>query len=102
MSDISPKPVEGSVAPVEVVSIWKHPMVLITSIIAALPLILAALVQLQQIPGLPTNWMAWIASGISAITALITILRALGLLGSPVITPTAARKLIQSDPGEKV
>ena len=95
------KPAEGSVAPVEVKSLWKHPMVIITSLIAAIPLVLGALVQLQQIPGLPTNIMAWIAGGISTLTAILTILRALGLLGAPVITPTAAAKLIQTDPSEK-
>ena len=95
------KPLEGSVAPVEVANWYKHPLVLITSLAASIPLVLGALIQLQQIPGLPTNVMAWIAGGISTLTAILTILRALGLLGSPVITPTAASKLIQIDPGEK-
>ena len=97
MSDASSKPVEGSVAPVEVKPVYKHPMVIITSTIAALPLVLAALVQFQQIPGLPTNITAWLAAGISAVTAAITVARALGLLGAPVVSPTAASKLIQSD-----
>lgn len=95
--DTSPKPVVGSVAPVQVVSIWKHPTVLIASAIASIPLVLATLVQLQQLPGLPTNITAWIATAVSALTALATILRALGLLGAAAVTPSAAAKLIQTD-----
>lgn len=90
------KPEVGTVAPVEVKSIWKHPLVIITGLAAAIPAILAALIQLHQIPGLPTNIMAWIGTAISVLTALVTLLRALGLLGAPVISPTAAAKVIQS------
>lgn len=98
MADPAPtKPQEGSLAPVQVVPTWKHPLVLITGIIALLPVILAMLVQFQQIPGLPTNVMAWLASATSVVTLVITIFRALGLLGAPVVSPTAASKLIQSD-----
>lgn len=92
-----PKPLEGTVAPVAVVPLWKHPMVLIGVVIASLPAILAFLVQLHQLPGLPTNVMAWIASAITIISLVITILRNLGLLGTPAITPTAAAKLIQTE-----
>lgn len=94
MSDI--KPEVGTVAPVQVVAIWKHPLVIIMGIIAAIPATLATLIQLHQIPGLPTNITAWIGTAISVLTALVTLLRALGLLGSPVISPTAAAKVIQT------
>lgn len=93
-------PEVGTVAPVQVVAIWKHPMVLITAAIAAVPTILAALIQLHEIPGLPTNIMAWIGSAIAFLTTVITVLRALGLLGAPVVSPTAAAKLIQTAPTE--
>lgn len=98
--DQSPKPEVGTVAPVQVVSIWKHPTVLIAAGIAAVPTVLATLVQLQQLPGLPTNDLAWIASAVSILTVVATVLRALGLLGAPVISPTAAAKLIQTDAKE--
>lgn len=96
MSDT--KPEVGTVAPVQVVPIWKHPLVIIMAVIAALPTILAVLVQFKQIPGLPTNVTAWLASSITIVGGLLTILRALGLLGAPVVTPTAAAKLIQTTP----
>lgn len=102
MTDISSKPVEGSVAPVEVSPWYKHTMVLLTSAIATVPLILSTLIELKALPNLPTNLTAWMGSAIAILTAILTILRALGLLGTPVITPTAAAKLIQSDPTEKV
>ena len=92
------KPQVGTVAPVEVTSIWRHPLVILTSLIAVVPAVLAVLVQLQQLPGLPTNVTAWIATAIAVLTALITILRALGLLGAPVISPAAAAKVIQTTP----
>ena len=95
-----PKPEVGTVAPVEVVNVWKHPLVIITTLAAAIPAILATLVQLHQIPGLPTHVMAWIGSAIAFLTTALTVLRALGLLGAPVISPTAAAKVIQSDPNE--
>lgn len=95
-----PKPEVGTVAPVQVTSIWKHPLVIITGIAAAIPAVLAALIQMHQIPGLPTNIMAWIGTTISVLTALVTLLRALGLLGAPVISPTAAAKVIQTTPTE--
>lgn len=91
----------GTVAPVQVTAIYKHPLVIITAVIAAIPTILAMLIQFQQIPGLPTNITAWIATTIAILTSLITILRALGLLGAPVISPTAASKVIQSSVEEK-
>lgn len=98
---IPPKPQEGTVAPVEVRSAWKHPLIILSSIAAAIPLILAALIQLQEIPGLPTNVMAWIASGITILTLISTVLRQLGFLGKPSVSPTAAAKLIQTDVPEK-
>ncbi len=101
MTDVSPKPVEGSVAPVEVKAWWKHPLVILTSLIASVPLILSTLIELKQLPNLPTNVMGWLSSSIAVLTAILTFLRALGLLGTPVITPTAASKIIQSDPSEK-
>lgn len=97
MADESPKPAVGSVAPVTVVSIWQHTMVLITSAIAVIPIILAALVQLKELPGLPTNWAVWIGAAISVGTAVLTVLRNLGFLGLPQTTPTAAAKLIQTN-----
>lgn len=99
MTDVPPKPVEGSVAPVEVVTLWKHPLVLLTTAIAAVPTILATLIQLKAMPqlaALPTNVTAWLSSAIAILTVAATILRALGLLGAPVITPTAAAKVIQT------
>lgn len=102
MSNIdSGKPAVGSVAPVQVASIWSHPMVWITSAIALIPIALAVLVQLQELPGLPTNILAWITTAVSVLTVVVTIARNLGLLGAPVITPTAAAKLIQSDAGQR-
>lgn len=100
MSDTSPKPAPGSVAPVEVVSIWKHPMVIITTVIATIPVILAVLIQLQELPGLPTNVTAWIASSVAILTAIVTVMRGLGFLGAPVISPTAAAKVIVTSPSE--
>lgn len=98
MSDTpAPKPLEGTVAPVEVKSTWKHPLVIISTIGAAIPAIILALVQLQQLPGLPTNILAWITTSIGVLTATATVLRQLGLLGTPSISPTAAAKLIQTD-----
>lgn len=94
------KPEVGTVAPVQVVAIWQHPLVLITTAIAAVPTILATLIQLHQIPGLPTNVLAWMGSAIAVLTTVVTALRALGLLGAPVITPTAAAKVIQTTPTE--
>ena len=46
-SDQAPKPEVGTVAPVQVVVLWRHPLVLITAAITSLPLILATLEQLQ-------------------------------------------------------
>lgn len=95
-----PKPEVGTVAPVQVAKIWNHPLVIVTTIAAAIPAVLALLIQLHQIPGLPTNVTAWIGSAIAVLTAIVTFLRALGLLGAPVITPTAAAKVIQTTPTE--
>lgn len=100
VSEFVTKPAEGSVAPVEVKAWWKHPLVLITSFAATVPLILSTLIELKQLPNLPTNLTSWLGTAIAILTAVLTILRALGLLGAPVITPTAASKLIQSDPNQ--
>lgn len=96
MSD-EQKPAVGSVAPVTVAAIWKHPLVVITTVVAMIPVVLTALVQLRQLPGLPTNIMAWISTAIAVLTAVVTILRALGMLGAPVISPSAASKVIQTE-----
>lgn len=93
------KPQVGSVAPVEVEPIWKHLTVILTAIIAGIPTIIAVLTQLQQLPGLPTNIMAWIASAVSILTFILVIYQK--LFGKPQITPTAASKLIQTEPMEK-
>lgn len=94
MTDI--KPEVGTVAPVQVTPIWKHPLVIIATLAAIISAVLTALIQLHQIPGLPTNVTAWIGTAISVLTALVTLLRALGVLGAAVISPTAAAKVIQS------
>lgn len=100
MTDVSSKPIEGSVAPVEVAAWYKHLLVLITGLAAAVPVILSTLIELKQLPNLPTNITSWFETAIAILTAILTILRALGLLGTQVITPTAAAKIIQSDPNQ--
>jgi hypothetical protein len=95
MTDISPKPQPGTIAPVEVQAVWKHVTVIATTIFAAIPFVIAALVQLHDIPGLPTNVMAWIGTAISVLTALFVLYQK--LYGIPTVTPTAAAKLIQTD-----
>lgn len=89
------KPVEGTIAPVEVVSIWKHVSMIVATIMAAASIILAALVQFQELPGLPTNITAMLGSAIAVLTALVTLYQK--LYGKPQVTPTAAAKLIQTD-----
>lgn len=96
----TPKPEVGTVAPVVVQAWYKHPLVIIATIGAAIPTLILVLVQLQDLPGLPTNVLAMITSAIGILTAVLTLLRQLGLLGMPSITPTAAAKLIQTDPNE--
>jgi hypothetical protein len=88
------KPAEGTVAPVEVVSVWKHLTMIIGTVMAIASIILAALVQLNDIPGLPTNITAMIGSAITVLTVLVTLYQK--LYGKPQITPTAAAKVIQS------
>lgn len=96
--DVSPKPIVGSIAPVEVQNVWKHTTVIVTSVVSAIPLIIAVLTQLKELPGLPTNVMAWIASAIAILTALFVLYQK--LFGTPTVTPTAAAKLIQTNPSE--
>lgn len=98
MTDISPKPQPGTVAPVEVQPWYKHASIVITSIVAAIPLILAVLVQFQQLPGLPTNIEAWIGSAIAILTAVFVAYQK--IFGTPMITPTAASKVIETNPNK--
>lgn len=93
------KPQIGTVAPVEVEPVWKHLTVIVSTIIAVIPLVIAMLTQFQQLPGLPTNVMAWIAAAISLLTTVLVVYQK--LFGKPQITPTAASKLIQTEPMEK-
>lgn len=95
MADITPpKPEVGSIAPVEVQNVWKHASVIVTSAITAIPIVLAVLTQLKEIPGMPTNVALWIGSAISVLTAVFIAYQK--LFGTPVVTPTAAAKLIQT------
>lgn len=95
MTDPVPAPVVTT--DVKVVSIWAHPMVILTTATAIIPVIIAALVQLHDIPGLPTNVLAWIASAVAVLTTILTILRNLGLLGQMATTPSAAAKLMKDN-----
>lgn len=99
MTDISPKPQAGSVAPVEVQPWYKHVTLIVLALMAAIPTIIAMLVQLQQIPGLPTNIMAWIASAVTILGAVYAIYQK--LFGIPLITPTAAARVIETTSTEK-
>jgi hypothetical protein len=90
----STKPEVGSVAPVEVQNIWKHASVIVTSAITAIPIVLAVLTQFKELPGLPTNIALWIGTAISVLTAVYIAYQK--LFGTPVVTPTAAAKLIQT------
>lgn len=94
MTDISPKPEAGTVAPVEVQPWYKHATIIVLTIVAAIPTIIGILVQFQQLPGLPTNVLAWIASSISILGAVYALYQK--LFGTPMVTPTAAAKLIQT------
>lgn len=96
MSDI--KPEVGTVAPVVVQPAATHPLVIITSVAAGLSVIAATFIQLGAIPGLPANIVAWLGTGGAILTAVATILRQIGALGTPSISPTAAAKLIQTEP----
>lgn len=96
--DKSPKPEVGTVAPVIVQPASTHPLVIISTVAAVLSVLAATLVQLGQIPGLPTNVLAWVGTGGAILTALATVLRQIGALGTPSISPTAAAKLIQTEP----
>lgn len=95
IQDSQPKPVEGSVVPVQVVSVWKHVTMIAATVMAGASILLAALVQFQELPGLPTNVAAGLGSAIAVLTALVTLYQK--LYGTPQITPTAASKLIQTD-----
>src|SRR6478752_2693168 len=62
-------------AEVKVVKIWEHPMVIITAVLAAIPTLLVVLVQLKELPGLPTNVLGWITAAIGILTLILTIAR---------------------------
>lgn len=94
MTDTSPKPSPGSVAPVEVQPWYKHATIIVLSLVAAIPAIIAVLVQFQQLPGLPTNILAWITSAVAILSAVYALYQK--LFGTPLVTPTAAAKLIQT------
>lgn len=95
MTDTSPKPVAGTVAPVEVQPWYKHVTLIVLSVLAAIPSIIALLVQLHDVPGLPTNVLAWITSAIAILGAVYALYQK--LFGTPMVTPTAAAKLIQTE-----
>lgn len=86
-------PKSGTVAQVvvPVQNVWKHTTVIISTLMAVIPIVLAALVQLKDLPGLPTNIAVWIASAVSVLTAILVIWQKLN--GLITITPTAAAKL---------
>lgn len=96
MTDTSsaPAPQPGTVVPVQVQNVWQHTTVVVTSLIAAIPVIIAILEQFKDLPGLPTNVLAWIASAVSILTAVFVLYQK--LFGTPTVTPTAAAKLIQT------
>lgn len=88
MTDSTPK-VAAVTVPVQ--NVWQHTTVIIATIMAMIPIVIAALVQIKELPGLPTNILAWIASAISVLTAVVVIWQKLN--GLITITPTAAAKL---------
>lgn len=88
MTDSTPK-VAAVTVPVQ--SVWQHTTVIISAIMAIVIALLASLVQLQDLPGLPTNVLGWIASAISVLTAIVVVYQKLN--GIITITPTAAAKL---------
>lgn len=94
MTDVSPKPAAGTVAPVEVQPWYKHATIIVLALLAAIPSIIAVLVQFKELPGLPTNMEAWITSSIAILGTIYVIYQK--LFGTPMITPTAAAKLIQN------
>lgn len=96
MTDVSSKPQAGTVAPVVVQPWYKHATIIVLSLIASIPVIISILVQFQQLPGLPTNVLAWITSVISVLGAVYALYQK--LFGTPMVTPTAASKLIQTEP----
>ena len=96
MSDVEPKPQAGSVAPVEVQPWYKHATIVVTGLITAIPVIIACLIQLQQLPGLPTNVLAWCGTAVSVLTTVFVAYQK--IFGTPMVTPTAAAKLIQTTP----
>lgn len=64
----APVPGKPILLPVKVESVWSHASIQIAGLMAALPLIIAFLVQMKEIPGLPTNVLAWIGVAIGALT----------------------------------
>lgn len=90
------KPIVGTVAPVEVQPWWKHISIIIAGAAAAASTVLTVLIQLQELPGLPTNITAAIGTTIAILTAFITLYQK--LYGKPMVTPTAATKLIETAP----
>lgn len=92
MTDVSPKPQTGTVVPVEakVKAIWRHVTIIVAAIMAFLAAVLAILVQLKDLPFLPTNVATWITVAITVIGGLIQIYQK--LYGTPAVTPTLAAK----------
>lgn len=88
------KPQSGSNTTVQlpVQDVWKHTTVIVATIMAIIPIVIAALVQLKDVPGLPTNVLGWIASAVSVLTAIFVIYQKIN--GIISITPTAAAKLM--------
>jgi hypothetical protein len=91
----SAPPVGATVnVPVTVASVWSHATVIIAGFMAVTPAIIAVLVQLKELPGLPTNILAWIATAITVLGTLATIWAKVS--GAPTITPSMAAKAIAS------
>jgi hypothetical protein len=95
----SAPPVGATVTvPATVASVWSHATVIIAGFMAAIPAIIAILVQLKELPGLPTNVLAWVTTAITVLGGLATLWAKLH--GAPTITPTMAAKAIASEPSK--
>lgn len=97
MSAPGVKPLSGTTIeiPVTVSNVFSHVTVWIAAFVAAIPAIIALLVQFQELPGLPTNILAWMASAVTILGTIATIYARLH--GSPTITPTMAAKVINEE-----
>ena len=96
-TDTSPKPAVGTTVPLEVKvkSIWTHVTIVVASVMTGITAILAVLVQLKELPFLPTNVLAWITVSILVLTQITQMYQK--LFGKPAVTPTSAAKQIQEE-----